>query len=509
MPASSRTDYYSAFFLAVIAVELNVTPDDLFRYPKEQLLEVLKREGDKLQRKFDGFFGRPYWRRMWIIQEVAVARKARVFCGDRHIEWEDLTALMKVLDDGKTDWKNSTDVGANNIEVIRKLNYKIKHRIPIGLLTALQRSYGFEAGRVQDFIYALHGLAWDSDQYVHTVSYTRDFTINKIMFDMTREWVKRGYLDIICLQPAVGNDTNLPSWLPKWLDAGRSSAGDRLVDFLERRRPLAILSEYGHSWSATKGSRSLRHQFLDQNRILLVQGAHVDTIDGIFRACESDADDPTLRTSWDSRSQAPESPKEMKRIRNDLYHTIMMYKPQIANGITDQTLDLDILWSKEMNNLCAAEEWTTMLEWLDKLITFRVHGRPFEQWLLTRNVTKDYRNRAKVLVLNQLVKDPQNRICKDDHAEGVAEAFPKVFADGRRLMTTRRGRVGWAHPSARPGDRIYLLEGCNLPVILAPCNEPFEQYLTCILIGDAYVHGIMYGELWEQASQKLDDLFLR
>ena len=510
MPNFFRNEYLAACSMAVIAAQLDVTPEEMSRYPRERLLQILHRGSDQLQASYDAFFGRAYWRRMWIIQEVAVARKARVFCGDSHIDWEDLSLLILVLGDGKYGCNSLSDIGSSNVKVIQQLIDQVRNRTPIGLLTALQRSYGFEAGRAQDCIYALHGLAWDSDHYIHhdTVSYSKEFTINRIMFEMTRHWVERGCLDIICLQPAVGNDNSLPSWLPKWLHAGRSSSTDRLVDFLERRTPLALLSEYGR-FHATAGSRSSQYQFLDQNRILLVRGAHVDTIDGLSRACESDADDPSLRRVWDSRYQAPESVQRMKEIRSHLYHTIMMHKPQIASGITDQTLNLDVLWSEDMESLCKEEELTTMLEWLNDLLTFHIYGRQLQQWLLTRNVRKDYRNRAKLMVWNQLVTESQDKVYKDDHNEGVAGAFCKVFRDGRRLMTTRRGRVGWAHPSARPGDRIYLLEGCNLPVILAPCNEPFEQYLTCILIGDAYVYGIMNGELWEQASQKLDDLFLR
>ena len=62
--------------------------------------------------------------------------------------------------------------------------------------------------------------------------------------------------------------------------------------------------------------------------------------------------------------------------------------------------------------------------------------------------------------------------------------------DNMRFMTTMIGRVGWAHPRSRKGDMICLLEGCSVPAILRARAEG-----DFVLVGDAYVHGVMKGEL--------------
>ncbi|PMD48906.1 hypothetical protein L207DRAFT_376933, partial [Hyaloscypha variabilis F] len=61
--------------------------------------------------------------------------------------------------------------------------------------------------------------------------------------------------------------------------------------------------------------------------------------------------------------------------------------------------------------------------------------------------------------------------------------------DGQTFMVTSKGYVGWAHPLALPGDHIYILSGCTIPIVLRSRKEG-----GFVLVGDAYVQGIMEGE---------------
>ena len=77
-----------------------------------------------------------------------------------------------------------------------------------------------------------------------------------------------------------------------------------------------------------------------------------------------------------------------------------------------------------------------------------------------------------------------------------------------RLMTTMGGDIGWAHPLALPGDSVFLLHGCSMPVILRELNDG-QHPLSFQVIGDAYISGIMQGELWEHASEMLQKIYLQ
>jgi hypothetical protein len=44
------------------------------------------------------FLARPYWRRVWIIQELALARHVTIHCGRLEISWSALSASIRNFD---------------------------------------------------------------------------------------------------------------------------------------------------------------------------------------------------------------------------------------------------------------------------------------------------------------------------------------------------------------------------------------------------------------------------
>lgn len=64
-----------------------------------------------------------------------------------------------------------------------------------------------------------------------------------------------------------------------------------------------------------------------------------------------------------------------------------------------------------------------------------------------------------------------------------------------------------AVPLVQEGDRITLVEGMNLPMVLRPVDE--EPTGKCFqLVTHAYVHGIMYGEAWDDPKHVLQEIEL-
>ncbi|PQE04207.1 heterokaryon incompatibility protein [Rutstroemia sp. NJR-2017a BVV2] len=75
----------------------------------------------------------------------------------------------------------------------------------------------------------------------------------------------------------------------------------------------------------------------------------------------------------------------------------------------------------------------------------------------------------------------------------------------RRLIITQGGYLGLAPASSMAGDIIAVLPGCPTPLVLRREGERFR------VIGEAYVHGIMSGELQEmleQGKRKMVDITL-
>jgi hypothetical protein len=64
----------------------------------------------------------------------------------------------------------------------------------------------------------------------------------------------------------------------------------------------------------------------------------------------------------------------------------------------------------------------------------------------------------------------------------------------RKIMVTNDGILGMAPCRARKGDVVVILFGCSIPVVLRPTVEAYQ------VIGEAYVHGYMNGEIKEEIS---------
>ncbi|KAE8443757.1 hypothetical protein EG329_001437 [Mollisiaceae sp. DMI_Dod_QoI] len=79
-----------------------------------------------------------------------------------------------------------------------------------------------------------------------------------------------------------------------------------------------------------------------------------------------------------------------------------------------------------------------------------------------------------------------------------------AFLD-RTMIVSSKGYIGLTPPRALSGDRICIILGCSLPVILRKVDNGYR------LIGDSYVHGIMQGEVMrelEKGNVELEDICL-
>ncbi|KAF3009459.1 hypothetical protein E8E13_002094 [Curvularia kusanoi] len=90
-----------------------------------------------------------------------------------------------------------------------------------------------------------------------------------------------------------------------------------------------------------------------------------------------------------------------------------------------------------------------------------------------------------------------------------------VVTVGRNFTITEKGYIGWVPENAKQGDVVMLFSGGNVPYILRPVdqttlasspadsNDCSHLYKFC---GDAYIHGIMHGEAYDET--KLQDISL-
>jgi hypothetical protein len=88
---------------------------------------------------------------------------------------------------------------------------------------------------------------------------------------------------------------------------------------------------------------------------------------------------------------------------------------------------------------------------------------------------------ASGLVLYQQGYDPQT----------LRSFEVNIGASMRRLIARLEdGLIGLVPEGAVAGDRVALLEGGKVPVVIRQCESSSDWRI----IGEAYIHGVMYGE---------------
>jgi hypothetical protein len=121
----------------------------------------------KRARAVSALFERTYWTRIWIVQEVLLARKATLLCGSKQVQWTKLLHLITNLQIVADRGQAFCIIGASNIlaspaaVIVRaKFNWNESSQ-PLSKLLELYRYQ--HSTDIRDKVYALHGLASDSD----------------------------------------------------------------------------------------------------------------------------------------------------------------------------------------------------------------------------------------------------------------------------------------------------------------------------------------------------------
>jgi hypothetical protein len=148
---------------------------------------------------------RNYWRRIWIVQEIMLAREATIYCGSKAVSWQmfegfvnNLQALSK-----KVRYRHYVSSILDSPAIIIAKAKSEWDRNPQPLTTLLQLYHDHEATDIRDKIYALHGLAEDSlDIVVDYHKSIKDLHVEVLYYvcasresSTGREWLAR---ELVC-----------------------------------------------------------------------------------------------------------------------------------------------------------------------------------------------------------------------------------------------------------------------------------------------------------------------
>lgn len=434
------------------------------------------------------FVDRPFWKRVWIIQEIANAAHVVFICGDKQVLLDEVRSLVRVWLGRESTMNWPQFVG--NLQLIDEI-LEIRNRRyseqTLGLLEALAKTWRSESSVRHDKVFGLLGLANDQDDFMR---YAPDYAVSEdeMSMKMTRSFlVTRKSLDIVLAGPRKMMASSLPSWCPDYFHVDEEQLDEKFVHYLLGKDIRYRLGEQRPFWATTASSQAAEGQnFWVKKDVLQVHAVHIGTIDGVNGTSE---DDETAFTVV--RRKTGSEPIPSYSTHDGLTRMLLIYDRKYEK-FTSAPLALWQLYTMPYKSHAALTggDADVVLGWLQKNKDFDIHGKTLHDRALysARRITSNW-CRA-LLGLNAHITN----LFDYGHLTSV---IAEIVKEGLHLITLQQGQVGWADPHARLDDEIFMLAGCSVPVVLR--QQPgLNQYQV---VGRAYVDGYMDGEEWTKSQQ--------
>ncbi|KAK8113054.1 hypothetical protein PG984_013580 [Apiospora sp. TS-2023a] len=178
-------------------------PNRLLGYPEADLQGI------------SHLFMKPWWKRIWIVQEVVAARQIVVWCGPKVIPWDCLAHLCNEIrvqefqPSPKAAFLHSSQY--QNFSALD--NFRKNRTMPLSHL--LQCTRGYQATDPRDKLYALLGMASDVSYDELVPDYTQ--SVKSVYLNLVSFMVSRLHnLDVISSGRLSSQIGTTPSWLPDW-----------------------------------------------------------------------------------------------------------------------------------------------------------------------------------------------------------------------------------------------------------------------------------------------------
>lgn len=266
------------------------------------------------------FLERPYWGRMWVIQELALARHSVLHCGQRDVSWKRLASIVQ------SDTLNDPSPALANIRNLVQFYLDATSIKPLRLLEALSRSCSSLATDPRDKVFALLGLVYDSDYYIPVPNYRQ--SLKDLCMSMALSAVSTTFsLDVIALLGSGSNNTSgLPSWAPDWFGLNEMSS-KRQSAYIVHGIPLPLLAQ--NRWYRAPTERSCYHasgntqaSVLMNSDVLQLRGHIFDEVDGLCPTVFEVEGDFRFPREWQSTS---EGKNHYRRVWKDITKTLTRY----------------------------------------------------------------------------------------------------------------------------------------------------------------------------------------
>lgn len=418
---------------------------------------------------------RPWFQRAWVVQEVTVSRKATILWDYIEYDWDDLVQALKYM--STVQFQLAFIVSLQHIAAIEneRIRYRNGSNNLLGVLLRHQRCLATDP---RDKVYSFCGLInTSSAERSVRVSYTnntssvyRDLAIKVLQHEQTLDILSRPPL------PVVSKLAALPSWVPDWsihtsLEMAHTwsygpltlaGAESRVVANQVSRFEAAGKTKYLPEYSLPFGTLTVEGYIFDKITEVgpIFEGVHlptaITTLNGIIRSGMD-----TIRSFLQVRKVIIRW-QQMTKARSNLRY---------ITGEPMSEVFWQIVCAGEYRDSSAVNAAVRLWERVTRFSAYRLDplGLPYFIFLLAWHLIAN-----KPLLEFEL----QGR-----------------YTLHRRMAKTSKGYIGLGSCATEVGDSIAICKGSSVPLILRTTKETGDWRV----VGDAYVHGAMYGELFEES----------
>ncbi|KAH8730504.1 heterokaryon incompatibility protein-domain-containing protein [Phaeosphaeriaceae sp. PMI808] len=383
-------------------------------------------------------FKRDYWKRLWVVQEVLLARERMVYCGDHALPWEVYQTAANAF------WDRYSDpyirLGPSSFPDPGEL-MQLGSKSLLQLMRVCRKKL---SENPRDKVFGILGMLPEVTQQDFPTVYTDvvDYIISTTdRLDVIREAIHF---------PLNVNSTGLPSWCPDW---------SHIPDVSGLRRNHGFDASWGQY-----GPTQAQYRFYDHRRKLEISAIKLDTIRAIGIAvgtfCGAQ-DYLTTFLNWRATL---------------LQHVIF------DEGNTDHPLHMTFC-----RTLCFGQIPNPNSQ---QRLWHRICYHVFSSLIAERlpRLPMDAALRYYATITNLLVPNERRNFLQVNFGNQMM---------GRNFCITEQGLMGMGSGYMRVGDLVVVPFGCSTPILLRP-DGPRDEHRY---VGDIYIDGYMNGEAIKQLTE--------
>jgi hypothetical protein len=465
------------------------------------------------------FFACDYWHRLWILQELAMAKvDAPVIWGGHSMSLREMWLACEILGEGESTVLESMATSGDDIDhqtstltVDRRLEerhatpgqqwkhllriMRLRDRKGLGVefaLPSLELSRQARATDHRDKVYGILGIPGVEQLATMSPNYRMELT--EVYTDFTRKIILNNGLDIIRLvhspvRPVMLSwfNANNPTWIRRSVKARYKDVANSCTHNLPswavcwacKCAPLARLPRTYH---AHKGLPPPNVRFSDHG-FMSVQAVLVDSIANLsaFNILEADELYPHNNPS---ASSLPNAYGDLAGLKEAFWRTI-------TGNSTSTGDEPPASWSLLTEQRLWSPYGTS--EMLGSGINFGLHSfalRNVKLQLGGGHLLGDilgYKGPHRAWGGN---KKSDRLVSHSELDERDAVSWASNALAWRRLVVTGAGRLGLTVAAVVQGDTVAVLPGCSTPVVIRRA----ENGQGWKLVGEIFVYGLMEGE---------------